>query len=162
MKLFLSSFALLLCAAGISFLLLTHARHERSAAYYVCLECGRREWCEYDGDEQISSTLADDGSTFSQRFGAALPPDHAHDWMVDGCIFEGGRRSYMGQTAGRWIEILPRLADSAGADALFREAIAGTPEERLDLIESFLRGLGSSPGSIDEAFAHWNTQRRSR
>ena len=162
MKLFLGSLALVLGAAGIAFALLRFVRQERRAAVYACLECGRREWREYEGRELVSSRLGDDGSAFSQRFGAALPPDHAHDWMVDGCIFEGGKLSYTGDTARHWIEILPRLSDSAGAEALFREAIAGTREERRELIESFVRAVPGGGKEGDEAFAHWNTQRRSR
>lgn len=162
MKLFLASLGLLLVAAGMAFLLLRFGRHERSAAFHVCVECGRREWCEYEGHELVSNTLQDDGSVFLQRFGAALPPNHEHDWMVDGCIIEGDSYAYTGNSARVWIEILPRLADSAGSEALFREAVALTPERRRELIESFVAGFRACEGRLDEAFTRWNAQRHSR
>jgi len=162
MKLLLGSLALLLCSVGIAFLLRWFGRQERTAASYVCLECGRREWREHDGRELVSSSLDDDGSAFSQRFGSALPPDHAHDWMIAGCIFKGNTIAYTGDTARLWIEILPRLADSAGAEALFREAIALTSERRRELIDGFVGALRGCGGKQDEGFSRWNTQRRSR
>ena len=160
MKLFLVSIALLLGAAGIGFLLLWFGGHEGRAANYVCLECGRREWRQYDRHELISTTLEDDGSVFSQRFGAALPPEHTHDWMVDGCIFEGNEIANTGNTARTWIEILPRLSDSAGSEAIFREAIALPPERRREFIDSFVWALGRSGGTVDEDIAKWRAERK--
>ena len=65
----------------------------------------------------------------------------------------------MGEEAGSWIKILPRLSDSAGAESLFREAIALTPEKRRELIEDFVWALERYDGTFDEAFSRWQVQR---
>ena len=88
MKPLLGSIALLLSAGGIAFLLLRFGGHEQSAAFYVCLECGRREWREYDRHELLSSRLADDGSVF---VGKPRPVTRGNDsgvflWDVDGHV----------------------------------------------------------------------------
>ncbi len=162
MKLFLGSLALLLGAAGISFLLLRFGQHEHNEAHYLCLKCGHGEVRIDDGHEVTSTMPEEIDSVFSKRFGAALPPDHTHDWMTYGCVISERGYAYTGDEARDWIEILPRLADIAGSEALFRGAIGLTPEQRRDLIYSFLRALGGDCAKYDEEFARWSSQRRLR
>ena len=150
---------MLLCAAAISYGLLHFVRKERAAAYHLCLLCGRLEWREWQGKETLSTTVFDEHPAFLRRFGALLPPNHAHDWTIRGCICTDRGCALVESTGPVWIEVLPRLSDTAAAEALVRESVADSREQREELIRSFEGAFAGCGDRIDEAFARWQHQR---
>ncbi len=131
-------------------------------ANYACIDCGRVERQTHLGPCAIWRTLEHDDDEYLKRFAPELLRGHAHHWHRESCLFSAlGVGCTMEYVAG-WFEVLPKLADRSGAEALFREAQALPYEQRCRLMNEVAGMIGFArrdSGGIDAAFAKWRTER---
>jgi hypothetical protein len=132
-------------------------------AHYACTDCGRVEKQTHIGPWTVSRALASDDEEYVKRFAPQLPREHEHHWHLESCLY-----SYRGvactlERVQGWFQVLPKIADHAAADELFREAQALPYEQRCKLMEDVgmrFAFADRDPGGLDRAFESWRAQRR--